>query len=102
MIRRPPRSTLFPYTTLFRSHHSRFILEQHEDESLRRLGPLARDHQPGDLDPGSVLEPGERVALHDTRWQRPAQQRERMAARREPQDVILGEQPLGRLEAAES
>src|SRR5256885_9785009 len=21
MIRRPPRSTLFPYTTLFRSHH---------------------------------------------------------------------------------
>src|SRR3712207_7348776 len=23
MIRRPPRSTLFPYTTLFRSHHSR-------------------------------------------------------------------------------
>src|SRR3989339_1622112 len=23
MIRRPPRSTLFPYTTLFRSHHDR-------------------------------------------------------------------------------
>src|ERR1043165_410634 len=23
MIRRPPRSTLFPYTTLFRSHHHR-------------------------------------------------------------------------------
>src|SRR3712207_8958106 len=23
MIRRPPRSTLFPYTTLFRSHYSR-------------------------------------------------------------------------------
>src|SRR2546422_3617893 len=22
MIRRPPRSTLFPYTTLFRSHHA--------------------------------------------------------------------------------
>src|SRR2546429_5298021 len=26
MIRRPPRSTLFPYTTLFRSCHSRFHL----------------------------------------------------------------------------
>src|SRR5258708_29457063 len=26
MIRRPPRSTLFPYTTLFRSHS---ILDQH-------------------------------------------------------------------------
>src|SRR5438093_4535659 len=24
MIRRPPRSTLFPYTTLFRSHYWRF------------------------------------------------------------------------------
>src|SRR2546423_11700645 len=24
MIRRPPRSTLFPYTTLFRSHHERW------------------------------------------------------------------------------
>src|SRR5947209_9449626 len=23
MIRRPPKSTLFPYTTLFRSHHTR-------------------------------------------------------------------------------
>src|ERR1017187_825609 len=25
MIRRPPRSTLFPYTTLFRSHHHRHV-----------------------------------------------------------------------------
>src|SRR5258708_24027286 len=25
MIRRPPRSTLFPYTTLFRSHHAPFL-----------------------------------------------------------------------------
>src|SRR2546427_7461248 len=25
MIRRPPRSTLFPYTTLFRSHRSDFF-----------------------------------------------------------------------------
>src|SRR2546430_8968573 len=33
MIRRPPRSTLFPYTTLFRSSLVR------EDESHRRVGP---------------------------------------------------------------
>src|SRR5437016_8065681 len=26
MIRRPPRSTLFPYTTLFRSSHYTFLL----------------------------------------------------------------------------
>src|SRR4029078_13747704 len=28
MIRRPPRSTLFPYTTLFRSPHSRSHVHQ--------------------------------------------------------------------------
>src|SRR3712207_7634745 len=27
MIRRPPRSTLFPYTTLFRSREARFIVQ---------------------------------------------------------------------------
>src|SRR2546427_8447752 len=27
MIRRPPRSTLFPYTTLFRSHHDPVLLD---------------------------------------------------------------------------
>src|SRR5690348_17562880 len=30
MIRRPPRSTLFPYTTLFRSHRQVHVLEHHE------------------------------------------------------------------------
>src|SRR3712207_8350258 len=29
MIRRPPRSTLFPYTTLFRSTHKIQCLERH-------------------------------------------------------------------------
>src|SRR5260370_975128 len=33
MIRRPPRSTLFPYTTLFRSPR----LERHEDDRRVRL-----------------------------------------------------------------
>src|SRR5438045_9673426 len=43
MIRRPPRSTLFPYTTLFRSQHAFIqeraasdILRQHRLESNRR------------------------------------------------------------------
>src|SRR5688572_32430296 len=34
MIRRPPRSTLFPYTTLFRS---RAGLEQHENRVVREV-----------------------------------------------------------------
>src|SRR6266508_2978793 len=29
MIRRPPRSTLFPYTTLFRSHRDRALSPDH-------------------------------------------------------------------------
>src|SRR2546430_17082202 len=33
MIRRPPRSTLFPYTTLFRSHKERRITEQRNPAS---------------------------------------------------------------------
>src|SRR2546426_4508829 len=28
MIRRPPRSTLFPYTTLFRSRHRRVVVAE--------------------------------------------------------------------------
>src|SRR5438445_5294340 len=32
MIRRPPRSTLFPYTTLFRSHEAR---EEAKDRAVR-------------------------------------------------------------------
>src|SRR3989449_11186652 len=40
MIRRPPRSTLFPYTTLFRSHRrSRYL---HISRSAGRLGPRRR------------------------------------------------------------
>src|SRR5258708_24380993 len=36
MIRRPPRSTLFPYTTLFRSHRDGRVLRFFELQ--RRLG----------------------------------------------------------------
>src|SRR2546426_6089740 len=35
MIRRPPRSTLFPYTTLFRSHHHQGDGDHDEDEADR-------------------------------------------------------------------
>src|ERR1051325_3353358 len=41
MIRRPPRSTLFPYTTLFRSHGVQTIARGMEPE-LRRRGGSAR------------------------------------------------------------
>src|ERR1035437_9108834 len=42
MIRRPPRSTLFPYTTLFRSHPDRFgeiyVVSVHPDFQRHHLG----------------------------------------------------------------
>src|SRR2546428_8666856 len=40
MIRRPPRSTLFPYTTLFRSVR---LPPAHDRPARRRLGPRLGD-----------------------------------------------------------
>src|SRR3712207_7686866 len=41
MIRRPPRSTLFPYTTLFRSLLSRPVVQHHELAREDRIVELA-------------------------------------------------------------
>src|SRR2546430_9109795 len=43
MIRRPPRSTLFPYTTLFRSHGARTIARRRARAALSWLG--RRQHE---------------------------------------------------------
>src|SRR2546429_5616939 len=51
MIRRPPRSTLFPYTTLFRSHrkegsHAKNRCEiRAGEEGLRLSGPVPRNRE---------------------------------------------------------
>src|SRR2546430_12050760 len=45
MIRRPPRSTLFPYTTLFRSVFSAFTANCC-DGSLMTPSAVARSHTP--------------------------------------------------------
>src|SRR2546422_3766382 len=52
MIRRPPRSTLFPYTTLFRSTRA-------HREDVAQDAPDARRRALGRLDEGGVV-----VALH--------------------------------------
>src|SRR5687767_15563650 len=47
MIRRPPRSTLFPYTTLFRSlPNARQPLHDGDDHAMRRLiaWPRSEEH----------------------------------------------------------
>src|SRR3712207_7086082 len=50
MIRRPPRSTLFPYTTLFRSSSNRRIA--HHDD--RPLGAAAGAHHAAERDEPAV------------------------------------------------
>src|SRR5258708_22772866 len=42
MIRRPPRSTLFPYTTLFRSVQPKTLPPKHSGETCRPLRPRER------------------------------------------------------------
>src|SRR5258707_6582708 len=42
MIRRPPRSTLFPYTTLFRSVHEERA-QEHAEEPARAQRALPRE-----------------------------------------------------------
>src|SRR3712207_7908997 len=43
MIRRPPRSTLFPYTTLFRSRREERAKGRHHDPDRRRREALVRE-----------------------------------------------------------
>src|SRR2546430_5600907 len=49
MIRRPPRSTLFPYTTLFRSLHRRVrdedLLQAGDDDLVVRIEAGAQDRK---------------------------------------------------------
>src|SRR3712207_9273730 len=50
MIRRPPRSTLFPYTTLFRSPRRRRVRGGHLPLASAQRGRAVADrHQPGAL-----------------------------------------------------
>src|SRR5256885_11488944 len=63
MIRRPPRSTLFPYTTLFRSKSGRRV-----DEALD-LGAIPA-REPRLLD-ARETQPGERSEEHTSELQSP-------------------------------
>src|SRR2546427_10451089 len=53
MIRRPPRSTLFPYTTLFRSAAQATLgLEARSSEARVAVAAIELDQAPGDVEKG--------------------------------------------------
>src|SRR3989449_7847391 len=62
MIRRPPRSTLFPYTTLFRSPRRRVGLRQERQRALRHA-PRRGARRPDRGGPGPLQGPGPPGAL---------------------------------------
>src|SRR3712207_7009211 len=64
MIRRPPRSTLFPYTTLFRSRPERLLELHHLDGDLHHQPVVLAEIEPRQLhDPAQAL--AERVRVED-------------------------------------
>src|SRR5438874_11819892 len=62
MIRRPPRSTLFPYTTLFRSHVERPHAGR---EGHAAAGPVRRPTRTGTGTAGALLAPRLGAATRD-------------------------------------
>src|SRR2546430_11935898 len=67
MIRRPPRSTLFPYTTLFRSlarsdqHQALRLIFRHEPGKIRHLAlAIAAPVRPEEQQYGMPFQPIER------------------------------------------
>src|SRR2546430_14400532 len=55
MIRRPPRSTLFPYTTLFRSDRDASLLGKLVDHLDQLLAALLGERGDGDADDIAVV-----------------------------------------------
>src|SRR5688572_32019495 len=76
MIRRPPRSTLFPYTTLFRSRHQpeRRRERRHQDgpqpPSAANFHRLAQRHPVAPPQRVDVVDEQDRVADDDPREHR--------------------------------
>src|SRR2546426_12372887 len=64
MIRRPPRSTLFPYTTLFRSRSLSRAIESRTQQGLGRVEMVGCE-----LNPGRIDQLGDtRLAQQRTEW----------------------------------
>src|SRR2546430_7618517 len=65
MIRRPPRSTLFPYTTLFRSSGGPHLTKTTADFANLGImhGPRHDDREPGAMTPGDDGESASELSI---------------------------------------
>src|SRR5256885_12557349 len=99
MIRRPPRSTLFPYTTLFRSR----ILER--PRAAQALARQAQERAPGDRAgavrrranqplPGTEMIVPLRSEEHTSELQSPCNLVCRLLLEKKKQHIILHRSPL--------
>src|SRR2546427_12910382 len=92
MIRRPPRSTLFPYTTLFRSHPAS------DREAFAPIPLIAQQAHPGGR-AGAVREQPRRrriaVIVDEDQLRRPRLSAEELAERREVRRQTVGAIPHG-------
>src|SRR3989449_2893461 len=61
MIRRPPRSTLFPYTTLFRSHLGQI------DDRLAFLAVITQHQGIASTEPTAVARPSSSIRIRSAR-----------------------------------
>src|SRR2546429_9915545 len=83
MIRRPPRSTLFPYTTLFRSRFSQSIPSFFADGDEQEFPALVR--------PEKLVRPAEKVGIKRPRQPALAGQHQRKNSL--PQHPLLARRP---------
>src|SRR2546425_9363372 len=108
MIRRPPRSTLFPYTTLFRSTPG-FARSGGAPEGRRRLGEVVGREEDGREAGARVVAPAAHAVrgaaaeatrrVEAFRESRSGQARDEAAAEAGPEDPIEGSRE-GRSEAS--
>src|SRR5256885_12256217 len=77
MIRRPPRSTLFPYTTLSRSH---------QQGRLPRVLPARRRHHPAD---DGVCAAGQALSARPTKGEAASRRGDRKSTRLNSSHLVI-------------
>src|SRR5438874_13786696 len=99
MIRRPPRSTLFPYTTLFRSDRPGEVASLEQGEVGLQAGRAGREAE-GHAGPAEIALVSAEVELHEGAGWQPSRalERERDAQEARLEDRDARAEPVARAE----